>query len=190
VAALQFRNGNYRILLRFQGKQFTYPVGQVSEEDAQVALNKVEHWLGRLKARLLTPPPPDQIIEFIQNDGVLPERYQPPAPLFRLSQLRDDYLALHTSVLDVRTIADMKGHWKHLARLLDDKTEAQAVTLPEGEKIHLSAHVLRHTMLRRVAEEHGIQYAIELSGHTSSQYIWRYVKPTDEQKEKALEDLF
>jgi integrase/recombinase XerD len=62
--------------------------------------------------------------------------------------------------------------------------------LPAEEKIHLSAHVLRHTMLRRIAEEHGLAYAMELSGHTSSQYIWRYVKPTDEQKEKALENLF
>jgi hypothetical protein len=27
---------------------------------------------------------------------------------------------------------------------------------------------------------------MELAGHTSSQYIWRYVKPTDEQKEKGF----
>jgi integrase/recombinase XerD len=63
-------------------------------------------------------------------------------------------------------------------------------TLPEGQEIQLTPHVLRHTMLRRVAEEHGIQYAMELSGHTSSRYIWRYVKPAREKLEEAVEGLF
>jgi hypothetical protein len=38
--------------------------------------------------------------------------------------------------------------------------------------------------------EHGIQYAMELSGHTSSRYIWRYVKPAREKLEEAVEELF
>ena len=62
--------------------------------------------------------------------------------------------------------------------------------LPIDQHIHLSAHLLRHTMLRRAAEKYGVQYAMELAGHTSSRYIWRYVQPSDEQKEAALEDLF
>jgi len=33
-------------------------------------------------------------------------------------------------------------------------------------------------------------YATELAGYTSSQYIWRYVRPTDGQKEAAREGLF
>ena len=40
------------------------------------------------------------------------------------------------------------------------------------------------------AEDHGIQYAMELSGHTSSVYIWRRVKPPKEQIEQAIEGLF
>lgn len=63
-------------------------------------------------------------------------------------------------------------------------------TLPEDQRIQLTPHVLRHTMLRKVAEEHGIQYAMELSGHTSSKYIWRYVKPGKERLEEAVEGLF
>jgi integrase/recombinase XerD len=63
-------------------------------------------------------------------------------------------------------------------------------SLPIKDHIQLSAHVLRHTMLRRAADKYGVQYAMELAGHTSSQYIWRYVKPTDEQKERAIEELF
>ena len=72
-------------------------------------------------------------------------------------------------------------------KMLANQANAQ---LDVEEKIHLSAHVLRHTMLRKVAEKFGVQHAMEAAGHTSSNYIWRYIKPSDEQKEKALEDLF
>jgi integrase/recombinase XerD len=58
---------------------------------------------------------------------------------------------------------------------VDDALKALAsqanARLPENQKIKLSAHVLRHTMLRKAAEKHGVEYAMELAGHTSSQYI-------------------
>lgn len=62
--------------------------------------------------------------------------------------------------------------------------------LPASERMALSAHVLRHTMLRRAAEKNGVQFAMELSGHSSSNYIWRYIKPSDEEKERAVDELF
>lgn len=87
-----------------------------------------------------------------------------------------------------------KGGGRLLRQNVDDllKTLANQASaqLPARDKIRLSAHVLRHTMLRRAAEKHGVQYAMEMAGHTSPNYIWRYVKPTDEQKEKATEELF
>jgi integrase/recombinase XerD len=87
-----------------------------------------------------------------------------------------------------------KGGRRLLRQNVDDLLKALAnqanAKLPENQKIRLSAHVLRHTMLRRAAEKHGVQYAMELAGHSSSQYIWRYVKPADEQKERAQEELF
>ncbi|HUT61077.1 MAG TPA: tyrosine-type recombinase/integrase [Phycisphaerae bacterium] len=61
---------------------------------------------------------------------------------------------------------------------------------PNDQKIKLHAHVLRHTCLRKVAEKHGVQYAMELSGQSSERYIWRYVQPSSAQKEAALDDLF
>jgi len=61
---------------------------------------------------------------------------------------------------------------------------------PDDQKIKLHAHVLRHTCLRRAAEKHGVQYAMELSGQSSERYIWRYVQPSQAQKEAAMEDLF
>ena len=44
--------------------------------------------------------------------------------------------------------------------------------------------------MRWAAKKKGVQYALELAGHSSRQYIWRYVQPTDEQKEQAIEELF
>jgi len=77
---------------------------------------------------------------------------------------------------------------------VDDALKALAkqanAHLHTDETIALSAHVLRHTMLRRAAEKNGVQFAMELSGHSSSNYIWRYVRPSDAQKEKAVEELF
>ena len=67
---------------------------------------------------------------------------------------------------------------------------AQAnATLPAKQHIELSAHVLRHTMLRKAAQKHRVEYAKELSGHASERYIWRYVQPSDEEKKQSLEDL-
>jgi len=63
-------------------------------------------------------------------------------------------------------------------------------SLPGDQQIHLSAHLLRHTFLRKVARKYGVEYAKELAGHTSERYIWRYVQPSEEEKERALEDLF
>ncbi len=57
------------------------------------------------------------------------------------------------------------------------------------EHIHVSPHVLRHMLLHKVANEKGVHYAIELSGHRSDRYIWRYVKPDEESLAEALETL-
>ncbi len=59
----------------------------------------------------------------------------------------------------------------------------------DGKKISVSPHVLRHTFLRKLAEEKGVQYAKEASGHRSDRYIWRYIKPSKENLAAAIDDL-
>jgi integrase/recombinase XerD len=61
--------------------------------------------------------------------------------------------------------------------------------LPEDEKIDVSPHVLRHTFLRKLAEEKGVHYAREASGHQSDRYIWRYVKPDQQTLADAIDEL-
>ena len=36
---------------------------------------------------------------------------------------------------------------------------------------------------------HGVQYAMELAGHTFRRYIWRYVKPSKAQMEEAMDSV-
>jgi integrase/recombinase XerD len=61
--------------------------------------------------------------------------------------------------------------------------------LPPDQQIRVSPHILRHTLLRKVANEKGVHYAMELSGHRSDRYIWRYVKPDAQSLADALDDL-
>ena len=60
---------------------------------------------------------------------------------------------------------------------------------PPGERIEVSPHVLRHTFLRKLAEEKGAHYAKEASGHRSDRYIWRYVKPDVQSLADAVDEL-
>ena len=59
----------------------------------------------------------------------------------------------------------------------------------DGERIDVSPHVLRHTFLRKLAEEKGVHYAKEASGHRSDRYIWRYVKPDKQSLAEAVDEL-
>jgi integrase/recombinase XerD len=59
----------------------------------------------------------------------------------------------------------------------------------DGERLSVSPHVLRHTFLRKLAEEKGVQYAKEASGHRSDRFIWRYVRPSSETLADAIDDL-
>jgi integrase len=61
--------------------------------------------------------------------------------------------------------------------------------LPAGERLKVSPHVLRHTFLRKLAEEKGVQYAKETAGHKSDRYIWRYVKPSQKSLAEAIDEM-
>jgi integrase/recombinase XerD len=60
----------------------------------------------------------------------------------------------------------------------------------KSEQIKLSPHVLRHTALRKMAEKKGIRFAQQMAGHASTKYIWRYVQPSADQMEEAIDELF
>jgi integrase/recombinase XerD len=79
---------------------------------------------------------------------------------------------------------------QHVDRLLKQLAAQANSRFPADEQIKISPHVLRHTLLRKVTQKRGVEFAMEVAGHASSKYIWRYVRPSDEQKVRALENLF
>jgi integrase/recombinase XerD len=103
----------------------------------------------------------------------------------------DAYLAAGTSGGPLFTSrAGIRLARQHVDRLLKQLAAQANSRLPAEEHIRLSPHVLRHTFLRKVTQNHGVEFAMEAGGHASSKYIWRYVRPSEEQKEAALENLF
>jgi integrase len=61
--------------------------------------------------------------------------------------------------------------------------------LSPAQHLDVSPHVLRHTLLRKVANGKGVHYAMKLSGHRSDRYIWRYVKPDAQSLAEVLDEL-
>ncbi len=73
--------------------------------------------------------------------------------------------------------------------LLAVQNQANA-QLADDQKFSFSPHTLRHTCLRQMARKHGVEFALEQSGQTSGRYIWRYVQPSDDEKQKAMDELY
>jgi integrase len=89
---------------------------------------------------------------------------------------------------------DPEPEWKGLSRADELRllNAAQTLRVRPGratEHIKVSPHVLRHTFLRKLAEEKGIQYAKEASGHRGDRYIWRYVKPDRQSLADAIDAM-
>ncbi|QDP73537.1 tyrosine-type recombinase/integrase [Legionella israelensis] len=64
------------------------------------------------------------------------------------------------------------------------------VFLPDEEKFHFTPHKLRHTFLKKVTDKHGVHFAQEVSGNVSIKEIFRYAKPSEDEMQTKIEDLF
>jgi integrase/recombinase XerD len=62
--------------------------------------------------------------------------------------------------------------------------------LPENERFEFTPHKLRHTFLKKVTDKHGVHFAQELSGNVSIKEIFRYAKPSQEEMQETIEELF
>ncbi|HHS8465336.1 TPA: hypothetical protein ACTUXY_003336 [Legionella pneumophila] len=62
--------------------------------------------------------------------------------------------------------------------------------LPEQEKFEFTPHQLRHTVLKKVTDKHGVHFAQELSGNVPIKEIFRYAKPSQDEMQATIEELF
>src|SRR5579872_6804835 len=102
MAALQHRNGSYRVIFRYHGKQESFTLGEVSKDEAEKKTASVDYLLLRLKQRLATVPPGIDIVEFLQFDGK-PKETDGPEKL-SLASFRDRYLETHEDSLEATTV--------------------------------------------------------------------------------------
>jgi integrase/recombinase XerD len=101
--------------------------------------------------------------------------------------LADQNVGVNTPIFTTRTGARLSRmqFFKALQRVAEQANTHR----PDTEKIKVSPHILRHTFLRKLAEEKGVHYAKEASGHRSDRYIWRYVKPNQDSLADAIDSL-
>lgn len=79
---------------------------------------------------------------------------------------------------------------RDIARVCDRIANQASAHLIADERIKLTPHMLRHTFLKRIADKHGVHTAQDLSGNISMREIFRYTKPSYEQKHNIVEALY
>jgi integrase len=126
MAAIQERNGSFRVLFRHNGKQYAFTVGkvpQVTRKEAEATAGTVDLTLLRLNQRLLRIPPGVDLVTFVRHGGNVPVTATD-QPVTRdaptLASLRERYIKVHEGSLERHTLRGIRQHFRHLARILGE----------------------------------------------------------------------
>jgi len=142
MAALQFRNGVYRLLFQYHGKQHTYTVGKVSVAEARQWKARTENLLMRIRQRMLAVPRGVSISDFILHDGNPPVD---PAIAVRkdttLHQLSEGYLnTVSNGAIEANTLTTAKIHLAHIDKSFGENFILAGLTLGK-----LQEHITRRS---------------------------------------------
>jgi integrase len=140
MAGLQNRNGSWRVLFRYLGKQYSYWIGEVPQEEADVVAGRVDYWLMRLTQNLVHLPAGCDILSFLQHDGNPPQYVASSNKNLDLATLRDVYLASQERKLEATTLEGIRLHFGHLVRLLGPK-----MLIPTTTRADLQGYVDRRS---------------------------------------------
>ena len=79
MGGVRHRHGSYRVIFRYQGKQHSFTLGEVSSDEAANKAAQVDYLLMRLNQRLASLPAGMDIVEYVQFDGKeeAPEKASP-----------------------------------------------------------------------------------------------------------------
>lgn len=133
MAGLQERNGGFRILFRYQGKQRTIPLGSVSRQEAEAKGGQVDLLLLRLKQRLIELPPGVSIEEFLLCEGQVrkPEEARPTDPV-AFAAFKERYLDTHRNgAMEANSLATVAMHLGHFERTLGHAFPVAKLTLTD-----------------------------------------------------------
>ena len=118
MAGLQNRNGSWRVIFRYQGKQHSFWVGQVKEKEAEAVSDRVDYWLMRFKQNLVELSPGCDIVTFLAHDGKPPQYVTTGNKDLTLIRLRETYLASQQRKLEQTTLDGISLHFNHLVRII------------------------------------------------------------------------
>ena len=105
----------------------------------------------------------------------------------------DNYLTSRILEPDAPLLINRVGkriNTRNIFRICQRVLKQVLALLPEEERFEFTPHKLRHTFLKKVTDKHGVHFAQELSGNVSIKEIFRYAKPSYEELQKTIEDLF
>jgi len=130
-------------LFRFDGQQHAYPVGKVSDADADLMLTQVEHVVGRLKAGLIQLPPSCDIITFIQHNGTPPVIAGPTSPVKQFAEIKSEYLlTFGNGAIEANTHSTSIIHLRHIEKTLGQKFAFRELSFQD-----LQRHINHRTRL-------------------------------------------
>jgi len=105
----------------------------------------------------------------------------------------DRYLETHNAQPDEPLFISRYGNrlaTQDVYRLCQRLLKQALAYLKAEEKFHFTPHKLRHTFLKSVTDKHGIHFTQQMSGNVSIRVIFRYAKPSQDEIDQTVEELF
>jgi integrase len=136
MAALENRNGSWRVFFWYKGQQHAFTIGQVSAADASVHKASTEELLRLLKRNLISIPSGCSIQDFMFHRGKPPE-YAATSngkKELTLGDLREVYFRSQEKKLEQTTLDGIRLHFDHLTRILGTKRLISPLTRPDLQK--------------------------------------------------------
>src|SRR5262245_15805093 len=136
MAALQERNGSFRVIFRFRGKQHSFTLGRVSRDEAEAKAGHVDLVLLRIRQNLLAVPASVTIEEFLLADGQVktPELAAITEPI-TFGTLREKYLETHRhGAMEPNSLQTSAMHLRHFERTLGEKFPLQQLQLADLQR--------------------------------------------------------
>lgn len=141
MAALQERNGSFRVLFRYLGKQYTFTLGEVPRQEAETKAGQVDYLLLRLKQNLLRVPAGISIVDFLQNDGQVTAVEQAIAATTEpatFAAFRQKYLDTHRiGAMEQNSLKTTEMHLRNFERTFGESFPIRRLTLADLQR-HVS----------------------------------------------------
>ncbi|HYT93290.1 MAG TPA: site-specific integrase [Gemmataceae bacterium] len=129
MAALQERNGSFRLLFWFHRKQHTFTIGQVPEDEATATAATVGNLLRGIEEQRIRFPAGVDIVSFLRQrlaglnreTDDTPEPQPQPRKQTTLGTLRDRYVSTHSNgTIEANSLDTVRLHFSHFCRSLGD----------------------------------------------------------------------